>query len=119
MAAAKPLMKGSIMKKGSRRRAGVRKSPARTPRLAANPQERPSIHRVGIPKVWAAAKFSEVARMAMPSLVFCTSEFKSPQPNKPITKVPILSSLITTPPNSQTFVSERGKANVLVSVPQM
>lgn len=60
------------MKKGSSSSAGARKMPATTPRAEATPQETESTIRVGMPRVWAAMTFSDVARMARPSRVFWT-----------------------------------------------
>ena len=60
------------MKKGSSRSAGARKIPATTPRAEATPQDTLSTMRVGIPSVCAAITFSDVARIARPSRVFCT-----------------------------------------------
>ena len=72
-----PLMKGSSMNKGSRRRAGARKIPATTPSAEATPQEMLSTTRVGMPSVCAAFAFSEVARIARPSRVFGTRRQRS------------------------------------------
>ena len=72
IAAAKPFRKGSSIKKGSRSKAGAKNNPAITPKIAARPQLRARMLRVGMPMVWAAGRFSDVARMANPSRVFCT-----------------------------------------------
>ena len=69
-AAASPLNMASSMKNGSSSRTGARNTPATTASAEATPQAKASTPRVGMPSVWAACRFSDVARMARPSLVF-------------------------------------------------